>query len=222
MGPQDFSRRRRWPLPRGKPGTTLRWRWARNSARTSILSSLGAGSMGEVYRARDESLGRDVAVKVLPTLFNVDHDRLARFEREARILAALNHPNIATIHGVERVYGTPALILELVDGETLEDRLARLAEHRAGGLAVDEALSIARQLALALEVAHEKGVVHRDLKPANIKIRVDGVVKVLDFGLAKALYASDPDRGAQIEPLSPLASSVGYSGDGRCSAPRPT
>jgi Tol biopolymer transport system component/tRNA A-37 threonylcarbamoyl transferase component Bud32 len=155
----------------------------------TIVSSLGAGGMGQVYRARDEALGREVAVKVLPPEFTQDHDRLARFEREARVLAALNHPNVATIHGVERVpstgpneTATEAIVLELVEGDTLEERLSH-----GGRLALAEALGIAQQVAEALEAAHAKGIVHRDLKPANIKIRPDGVVKVLDFGLAKAV-----------------------------------
>ena len=150
---------------------------------------LGAGGMGEVYRARDTKLGRDVAIKILPRAFTSDPDRLARFEREARMLAALNHPNIATIYGIEDADGVRALVLELVEGETLADRIAR------GPLVLKDALAIARQIAEALDAAHEKGIVHRDLKPANIKITPDGVVKVLDFGLAKAVAgeAASPD-----------------------------
>jgi eukaryotic-like serine/threonine-protein kinase len=144
-----------------------------------IVAPLGAGAMGEVYRAHDTTLNRDVALKVLPELFAVDADRLARFTREAQVLASLNHPNIATIYGLEESNGTQALVLELVEGPTLGDRIAR------GPLALDEALTIARQIADALEAAHEKGIIHRDLKPANIKITGNGVVKVLDFGLAK-------------------------------------
>jgi eukaryotic-like serine/threonine-protein kinase len=144
-----------------------------------IVAPLGAGAMGEVYRAHDTTLNRDVALKVLPELFAVDADRLARFTREAHVLASLNHPNIATIYGLEESNGTQALVLELVEGPTLADRIAR------GPLALDEALTIARQIADALEAAHEKGIIHRDLKPANIKIAGNGVVKVLDFGLAK-------------------------------------
>ena len=135
--------------------------------------------MGDVYRARDTKLGRDVAIRVLPHTFIEDADRLARFAREARALAALNHANIATIHGVEEEDGIKALVMELVEGDTLAERLSR------GALTVSEALTIARQVATALEVAHESGIVHRDLKPANIKVRSDGTVKVLDFGLAK-------------------------------------
>ena len=141
-----------------------------------ILALIGAGGMGEVYRARDTRLNRDVALKVLPELFAADPDRLARFKREAQLLASLNHPNIAVIHGFE----DNALAMELVDGPTLADRIAQ------GAIPLDEALPIARQIADALESAHERGVIHRDLKPANIKVRPDGTVKVLDFGLAKA------------------------------------
>ena len=144
-----------------------------------IVAPLGAGAMGEVYRAHDTTLNRDVALKVLPELFAVDADRLARFTREAQVLASLNHPNIAAIYGLEESNGTQALVLELVEGPTLADRIAR------GPLALDEALTIARQMADALEAAHEKGIIHRDLKPSNIKIAGHGVVKVLDFGLAK-------------------------------------
>ena len=145
---------------------------------------IGAGGMGEVYRARDTKLGRDVAIKILPRHFTSDPERLARFEREARILASLNHPHIGAIYGLEDVDGVRALVLELVGGETLADRIAR------GPIPVNDTLTIARQIADALEAAHEKGIVHRDLKPANIKITPDGVVKVLDFGLAK-MAASD-------------------------------
>jgi serine/threonine protein kinase len=144
-----------------------------------IVSSLGAGGMGEVYRARDSRLGRDVAIKVLPPAFVADRERLARFEREARVLAALNHPNIAAIYGVERIDDGRALILELVEGETLDQKL-----RDGAGLPMSEALGMARQIAEALEAAHEKGIVHRDLKPANIKITPDGTAKVLDFGIA--------------------------------------
>jgi serine/threonine protein kinase len=138
--------------------------------------------MGEVYRARDTRLGREVAIKILPRAFTADPDRLARFEREARVLASLNHPNIATIHGVEESDGVKALVLEFVRGDTLAERIA---SARRGGLPVAEAIAIARQIAEALDTAHEQGIVHRDLKPANVKITPDGLVKVLDFGLAK-------------------------------------
>ena len=135
----------------------------------TIVARLGAGGMGEVYRARDHTLRRDVAIKVLPTLFTSDAERLARFEQEARLLASLNHPNIATIHGVEHVDGIHALVLELVEGQTLAERLqSAVSQHRANaGLPLADALTIARQVAEALEAAHEQGVVHRDLKPAN-------------------------------------------------------
>jgi serine/threonine protein kinase/Tol biopolymer transport system component len=145
-----------------------------------ILSALGVGGMGEVYRATDTRLKRQVAVKVLPAALMMDSERLARFKREAEVLASLNHPNIAAIHGLEDAGGTKALVLELVEGPTLADRVAQ------GPLAVPETLRIAKQIADALEAAHEQGIIHRDLKPANIKVRPDGTVKVLDFGLAKA------------------------------------
>ena len=137
--------------------------------------------MGEVYRARDTKLNRDVALKMLPDAFASDPDRLARFTREAQTLASLNHPNIAHIHGLEESDGVRALVMELVEGEDLSQRIAR------GPIPLDEALPIAKQIADALEAAHEQGIIHRDLKPANIKVRADGTVKVLDFGLAKAM-----------------------------------
>jgi serine/threonine protein kinase len=146
-----------------------------------ILSALGAGGMGEVFRARDTKLGRDVALKVLPGRFLADPNRVARFQREATTLAALNHPNIGGIHGLEDMSGVTALVLELVEGPTLADRIER------GPIPLDEALPIARQIVEAIESAHRQGIVHRDLKPANIKVRPDGMVKVLDFGLAKAI-----------------------------------
>ena len=152
-----------------------------------VRSFLDAGGMGEVYRAHDEQLGREVAIKILPRSSASDPERLARFDREARLLAALNHPHIGAIYGVEPVDGRPALVLELVEGETLAERIA------AGRLPVAEALTIARQIAEALEAAHERGIVHRDLKPANVRITPEGVVKVLDFGLAKAAVG---DAGA--------------------------
>jgi eukaryotic-like serine/threonine-protein kinase len=154
-----------------------------------ISGLIGAGGMGEVYRARDTKLGRDVAIKILPPVFATDPERLARFEREARLLAALNHPHIGAIYGLEAIDGAPALVLELVDGDTLAERLVK------GPLSVADTLAIARQIAEALEAAHERGIVHRDLKPANIKITPAGIVKVLDFGLAKATAgdASTPD-----------------------------
>ena len=167
-----------------------------------ITGLLGAGGMGEVYRARDTKLGRDVAIKVLPSTFALDPDRLARFEREARLLASLNHPHIGQIYGVEESAGVVALVLELVEGETLADRLAKVStlKPQRSGMPVAEALAIARQIADALDAAHERGIVHRDLKPANILLAPDGVVKVLDFGLAKGLPTkaggSDVDVGA--------------------------
>jgi len=150
-----------------------------------ILSPLGAGGMGEVYRAKDTRLDREVAIKVLPEAFARDPERMARFQREAKVLALLNHPNIAGIHGFEEVEGKRFLVMELVEGATLADRL------RDGALSVEEALTIGRQIAEAVEAAHEKGIIHRDLKPSNVKITPDGAVKVLDFGLARAL-ADDP------------------------------
>src|SRR4051812_14240679 len=137
--------------------------------------------MGQVFRARDTKLNRDVALKVLPDSFASDPDRLARFTREAQTLALLNHPHIAAIYGLEESDGVSALVMELVDGEDLSQRIAR------GAIPIDEALTIAKQIAEALEAAHEQGIIHRDLKPANIKVRADGTVKVLDFGLAKAM-----------------------------------
>jgi eukaryotic-like serine/threonine-protein kinase len=177
-----------------------------------ILSALGAGGMGEVYRARDTKLNRDVALKVLPPAFTADADRVARFEREARVLASLNHPRIGSIYGLEDAGSGPALVLELVEGDTLDDRVRR------GPLPLPEALAIAQQIADALDAAHASGIIHRDLKPSNIKLKVRGAppprtedgrlerrlsaaddaeydVKVLDFGLARALAAeaSEPD-----------------------------
>src|SRR5499427_10039734 len=149
-----------------------------------IVSPLGAGGMGEVYRARDTKLDRDVAIKVLPELFVADPERVARFQREAKTLAALNHPHIGGIYGLEDTGGVHALVLELVEGPTLAERIAE------GPIPLDEALPIAGQIAEALEYAHDRGVIHRDLKPANIKITPEGKVKVLDFGLAAVAQAS--------------------------------
>jgi eukaryotic-like serine/threonine-protein kinase len=146
-----------------------------------ITAQIGVGGMGEVYRATDKNLKRAVAIKVLPASVASDAERLARFQREAEVLAALNHPNIAAIYGLERSDATTALVMELVEGPTLADRIEQ------GAVPIDEALPIAKQIADALEAAHEQGIIHRDLKPANIKVRPDGTVKVLDFGLAKAL-----------------------------------
>src|ERR1700674_5159572 len=141
-----------------------------------VVAQIGAGGMGEVYQAHDTKLGRDVAVKVLPEAFAHDPDRLSRFQREAKMLASLNHPNIATIHGLEQSGGTSYLVMELVSGETLQDRVKRDAP-----VPIEEALAIAKQIAEALEAAHEKAIIHRDLKPANVKVTPEGKVKVLDF-----------------------------------------
>ena len=159
-----------------------------------ILAAIGAGGMGEVYRARDMKLGREVAIKVLPEEFTQHPQKLARFEREARLLAALNHPGIATLHGFEKAKGMPFLVMELVEGETLAERIAR------GPLPVTEALTLSQQIADALEAAHEKGVIHRDLKPANIKVNPEGHVKVLDFGLAKAFADEVPESELSASP----------------------
>ena len=158
-------------------------------AHYDVTALIGEGGMGQVYQATDTKLNRQVALKILPDAFASDPDRLARFQREAQVLASLNHPNIGQIHGIEETDGTRALVLELIEGPTLADRIAQ------GPIPVDEALPIAEQIAEAFEAAHEAGVIHRDLKPANIKVREDGTVKVLDFGLAKALGGdaeSDP------------------------------
>ena len=174
-----------------------------------ILSTLGAGGMGEVYRARDTKLGRDVALKIVPEVFASDRDRLARFTREAQTLAALNHPNVAHIHGLEESGRVRALVMELVEGEDLAQRLVR------GPIPLDEALPIARQIAEALEAAHERGIIHRDLKPANIKVRDDGTVKVLDFGLAKALAGDDVGSPSGAgSPNSPTLTSPAMTGVG--------
>ncbi len=159
-----------------------------------IVAPLGAGGMGEVYRARDTKLGREVALKLLPPLFTEDADRVARFKREAQLLASLNHPHIGAIYGFEDGGNVPALVLELVEGDTLHDRVRR------GPLPLSEALAFAQQIADALDAAHRAGIIHRDLKPSNIKITPDGVVKVLDFGLAKALAAEGSDPGLSKSP----------------------
>jgi len=146
-----------------------------------INGLLGKGGMGEVYRARDAKLKRDVAIKILPEEFSRDPARVSRFQREAEVLASLNHPNIGAIYDLEEANGSRFLVLELVDGETLAERIAR------GPISLDDALDIAKQICEALEAAHERGIIHRDLKPANVKITPEGKVKVLDFGLAKAV-----------------------------------
>src|SRR5262249_23297483 len=149
-------------------------------AHYEITSHIGSGGMGDVYQATDTKLGRSVAIKFLPEAFSHDTDSVVRFQREARVLASLNHPNIAAIHGVEEIDRHHFLVMELVPGETLADRIKR------GAIPIEEALPIAKQIAEALEEAHEKGIVHRDLKPANVKITPEGKVKGLDFGLASA------------------------------------
>ena len=169
-----------------------------------IVAPLGAGGMGEVYRARDTKLGRAVAIKVILDQFASDEERVGRFEREAKMLASLNHPRIASLFGMEHVDGQHFLVMELIEGETLADRLRR------GPMPVEEALPIAIQIAEALEAAHEKGVVHRDLKPANVKITPDGQVKVLDFGLAKVMENEAASGSAANSPtLSMMATQAG-------------
>ncbi|MDE3137292.1 MAG: protein kinase [Acidobacteriota bacterium] len=169
-----------------------------------IVGAIGAGGMGEVYRARDTRLARDVALKVLPEAFATDPERMARFGREAKVLASLNHPNIASIYGLEESNGLRALVMELAEGLTLADRVSR------GPMPLDEALPIAKQICEGLEYAHERGIVHRDLKPANIKITPDGVVKLLDFGLAKALEGDAATSDPSTSPtLSHLATQAG-------------
>src|SRR5713101_2961026 len=148
-----------------------------------IVGPLGAGGMGEVYRGRDTKLGRDVALKVVPEAFARDAEHMARFQREAKVLASLNHPNIAAIYGLEDSGPTQALVMELVEGPTLAGRI------KSRSTPIEEALGIAKQMCDALECAHERGIVHRDLKPSNVKMTNDGEVKILDFGLAKALHA---------------------------------
>ncbi len=168
-----------------------------------ILSPLGAGGMGEVWRARDGKLGREVAIKVLPEAFAADAERLAQFRREAQVLAALNHPHIAAIYGLEESSGVEALVLELVEGETLAERIAR------GSISLEEASPIALQIAEGLEYAHERGIVHRDLKPANVKITPEGKVKLLDFGLAKALESGGSSPDVSTSPTLTAATQAG-------------
>ena len=169
----------------------------------AVTALIGEGGMGQVYQATDTKLNRQVALKVLPEAFAGDPDRLARSQREAQVLASLNHPGIATIYGIEEAHDTRALVLELVEGPTLADRIAK------GPIPVAEALPIAKQLAEALEAAHEAGVIHRDLKPANIKVREDGTVKVLDFGLAKALDTTPEGDPCQSPTLTATATQMG-------------
>jgi hypothetical protein len=170
-----------------------------------ITSLLGEGGMGQVYRATDTRLKRQVALKVLPAAVAADADRLARFQREAEVLAALNHPNIAAIYGLEKTPTFTALVMELVEGEDLSERIAR------GAIPIDEALPFAKQIAEALDAAHEQGIIHRDLKPANIKMRADGTVKVLDFGLAKAADPASASPNAMNSPTitSPAMTQAG-------------
>ena len=171
-----------------------------------ITAQIGEGGMGAVYRATDTTLSRQVAIKILPDAFASDPERLARFEREAKTLASLNHPNIAAIYGFEKSSGMHALVMELVEGEDLSQRIAR------GAIPLDEALPIAKQIAEALEAAHEQGIIHRDLKPANIKVRADGTAKVLDFGLAKAIdpaAASSPEAMNSPTITSPAMTQAG-------------
>ncbi|HEV2233476.1 MAG TPA: serine/threonine-protein kinase, partial [Terriglobia bacterium] len=191
-----------------------------------IVGPIGAGGMGEVYRARDTKLGREVALKVLPAEFARDADRMARFEREAQVLASLNHPNIASIYGLEESGGVRALVMELVEGPTLAERIVVGAGKGTPGSALgappldkgtprgaptgsliqlDETLQIAKQIAEALEAAHERGIIHRDLKPANVKITPEGAVKVLDFGLAKALAPEDSGTNISNSPTISIA-----------------
>jgi eukaryotic-like serine/threonine-protein kinase len=170
-----------------------------------VVAQIGAGGMGEVYQAHDTKLGRDVAIKVLPEAFAHDPERLSRFQREAKMLAALNHANIATIHGLEQSNGTSYLVMELVSGETLAERI-----KREGPVPVEEALKIAVQIAEALEAAHEKGIIHRDLKPANVKVAPEGKVKVLDFGLAKAF--SDDGTGSNPSESPTLSAAATMKG----------
>ncbi len=167
-----------------------------------VTAKIGEGGMGEVYQARDTTLDRDVALKVLPEAFTTDPDRLARFQREAKVLASLNHPNIGAIYGLEAAGDTQALVLELIEGPTLADRIAE------GPIPVDEALTIATQIAEALEAAHEQGIIHRDLKPANVKVRSDGTVKVLDFGLAKAVTPEASGMSATESPTMSLTAAT--------------
>ena len=172
----------------------------------AVTALIGEGGMGQVYQATDTKLNRQVALTILPEAFATDPERLARFRREAQVLASLNHPGIAAIYGIEEADDTRALVLELVEGPTLADRIAR------GPIPVDEALPMAKQIAEALEAAHEAGVIHRDLKPANIKVREDGTVKVLDFGLAKAFQPDASDVSASMSPTISMTAAATQMG----------
>ena len=167
-----------------------------------VTAKIGEGAMGEVYRALDTTLDRDVALKVLPEAFTADPERLARFQREAKVLASLNHPNIGGIYGIETSGETQALVLELIEGPTLAERIAD------GPIPVEQAVAMVRQIAEALSAAHDAGIIHRDLKPANIKVRSDGTVKVLDFGLAKAAEGRGGEA-ADAPTMTAMSSQVG-------------
>ena len=175
-------------------------------AHYEILQHIGSGGMGEVYRAKDHKLGREVAIKVLPDAFSRNPERIARFRREAQLLASLNHPNIAAIYGLEESPGRSFLVLELVLGDTLRERVLR------GPTPVEETLGICKQIAEALEAAHEKNIIHRDLKPANVKVTPEGQVKVLDFGLAKAYggdeASSDPSEAPTLSAAPTLQGTI--------------
>src|SRR6516164_392760 len=168
-------------------------------AHYEITSHIGSGGMGDVYQATDTKLGRSVAIKFLPEAFSHDSQRVSRFQREARVFASLNHSNIASIYGFEEINGRHFLVMELVAGETLADRIKR------GAIPIEEALPMAKQIAEALEEAHEKGIIHRDLKPANIKVTPEGKVKVLDFGLAKAFESSPSNPALSNSPTLDIA-----------------
>src|SRR6185436_1307921 len=168
-----------------------------------VTAQIGAGAMGVVFRARDTKLLREVALKVLPEHFAENPDRLSRLQREAQLLALLNHPNIAHVYGLEQTAGSACIVMELVEGETLADRLGR------GPIQLDEAVGIAKQIAEALGAAHERGIVHRDLKPANVKLTPNGSVKVLDFGLAKPVGTGAPGSGSSMLPTMAGGSGIG-------------
>ncbi len=177
---------------------------AQTIAHYRIQAKIGAGGMGEVYRATDTRLNRDVAIKVLPEALARDPERMARFEREAKVLASLNHPNIASIYGLEESNGSRALVMELVEGPTLAERIKK------GRLPLEEALPIAKQIAEGLEYAHERGIIHRDLKPSNVKLTPEGQIKILDFGLAKALEGEASEEELENSPtLSAVATRAG-------------